>query len=212
MRLSGFLVLIFGVGSSASEVSVFHSASVPVQLADIGLVHVNATAHDDVSAVAAAFCREHDIHHRRCAHFVAVDLWDALWCQPGQKVAARKLGLVPPRTFRFAHHAQHFDSDEFSLLRPRLQSNGFVECVAGLELTGEEDAVWMLGHLSSRNGDSSKWFYEPLAAAADSKVGLGGALANQFPDAGHLGTFVSCPLSPLRLPFRSASHYSPIVW
>jgi len=162
-----------------------HSATINVELANIGMSSMNITASDDVPEMAATFCRDNVISHPRCPHFVAVDMWDALWCRQGQKSAAKDLGLSPPRTFRFLHHAFHADSDEFSLLRPRLRSNGFVECTAGLTLSGEEDAVWMLGHLSSRGGDSSRWIYEPLAT--DNGGSRGRFLVNQFPDAGHLG-------------------------
>lgn len=65
-------------------------------------------------AVAERFCEEHSITFERCAYFVAADLWDELWCKEGRKDAARALGVVPPRTFRFVHH-EHF-SDRYSPL------------------------------------------------------------------------------------------------
>jgi len=179
------VVTSFALGAD-NEIGRRHRATITVELADIGMSSVYVSANDNIPEMAATFCRENDISHPRCPHFVAVDMWDALWCRPGQKSAAKALGLDPPRTFRFLHHAFHADSDEFSLLRPRLRSNGFVECSAGLTLSGEEDAVWMLGHLSSRDGDSSRWIYEPLAAA-DGEGSKGRFLVNQFPDAGHLG-------------------------
>ena len=175
------------IGSQKDIQREVHVAAVPVEVGDIGVVFINVTAADNVTSVAGTFCQAYAIPHPRCAHFVALDLWDALWCAPGQKVAARSLGVEPPPLFRFVHHENHFDSDEFSLLRPRLVSNGYVECASGTGVTGEEDAVWMLGHLPGSLADEdASWFFAPLAARAASRA-LGECVANTLPGAGHLG-------------------------
>ena len=104
--------------------------------------------------MALEFCRSHSIAHERCGHFVQVDLDDSLWCRPGRAALAAKANVAAPRLLRFVHHEHYHDSEEFSLLRPRLVGNGFVECAAGGMdvITGEEAAVWVLGHFSGGNG------------------------------------------------------------
>ena len=143
---------------------------------------LNATPQSNTSLLAAAFCEEHSIANERCSHFVQVDLDDRLWCGRGRKALAGRLGVAAaPRLLRFIHHEHYADSEEFSLLRPRLVGNGFVECTAGLGVTGEEDAVWLLGHLSDTGGE---WLYDALNGTADSAASH---VVNSFPNSGHLG-------------------------
>lgn len=130
------------------------------------------------------------MRHERCAHFVAVDLWDALWCQPGRRAAARRRAVEPPRLFRFVHHEMHVDSEEFLLLRARLRASGFVECASGdaSAVTGEEDAVWMLGHPASLS--AAALLFQTLGSRQDhggERQSGSRFLVNAVPVATHLG-------------------------
>ena len=98
-----FIVAFLAAGGAAAPL---HSASVVVEV-DQGAVEVVARAGDNLSQVAASFCHDHGIAHPRCAHLVAIDLFEALWCALGQKDRAQALGAIPPRTFRFLHHEYH---------------------------------------------------------------------------------------------------------
>jgi hypothetical protein len=240
-----------------------HSASIGVQV-NSGLVHVNASGDSDVPSLAAAFCAKQGIDHPRCSHFVSVDLWDALWCQPGQKAKAAALlvqqldeggavgGMAAasstqqhqhkqqldeilraliPRVYRFLHHENFADSDEFSLLRPRLQHHGFVECAAGLSVSGEEDAVWLLGHLSEQP-QGSMWPYSELmkkkpstttvpSTSSSSSFSFSATAAvvfsvNAFPNSGHLGNKDDMLLNLLELGKQhsgdAATNFLPRTW
>ena len=100
----------------------------------------------------------------------------------GRKVVAKEQGIPFPRLLRFIHHEHYLDSEEFSLLRPRFVANGFVECASGQNvITGEEDAVWVLGHLSGTGGG---WLYAALSGVLDSNTSH---IVNAFPSSGHLG-------------------------
>lgn len=86
-----FLLSIhFRASWSESSTSLLTSISVNLDGRD---VHLNASHFDDLHKVAETFCEEHRIEHRRCAHFIAVELSDALWCKSGQKDRARELGI-----------------------------------------------------------------------------------------------------------------------
>lgn len=183
-----FCVLLLATAASAGGNSL--SATISIQI-DSGFKDLTIDARDSLSGlnnsaeVAKSFCEKHKVTNPRCPHFVAVELTEALWCKPGQKEAARAIGLFPPRTFRFIHHEHYFDSDEFSLLRPRLVSNGFVECTPGTSLSGTEDAVWLLGQLQRGN---TEWFYAPLGNRERTPIEARRAcVANTFPDAEHIG-------------------------
>lgn len=67
-----------------------------------------------------------------------------------------------------------------------------MECTAGLGVSGDEDAVWVLGHVSTANG--AGWLYEPFAAAsARLPLELGVSLINAFPGAERIGNKVISP-------------------
>jgi len=145
---------------------------VQVEMEVDGVVHyINATALDDRTALARKFCDTLYITEPRCVDLVAVEIADALFCTRGARAAAREAakrerarehvgmldhdgghGRFVPRTFRFVTSPEFEDSEEFELLRPLLTGNGFVECITRAHWQGDEDAVWLLGHLSRSGG------------------------------------------------------------
>jgi hypothetical protein len=187
--------------SALQENPVQHSATISVGLNN-DFVNVTATATDDIRQVAKQFCTSHSITFGKCPHFVSVELWNALWCRPGQKQLAKERGVSQiPRTFRFVHHPNYADSDEFSLLRPRFFASDYVECSSGMEVTGEEDALWVLGHLSGESGDdeeySGGWPYTSMVSSSASSSSSSSSSSshrspspfkiNAFPRSTHLG-------------------------
>jgi hypothetical protein len=191
-----FLIVAFSVRVEGRDLATTTTFSAQVVVVvDHTSIQINFTHTDDIPSVAASFCAEHAIAHSRCSHFIAVEMFTAMWCSPGRKASARAEGIEPPRTFRFLHHEHHSDSSEFSLLRPRLRHNGYVECTAGLTVSGEEDAVWLLGHISNE----AAWLFKPLSDASRVAVIPGVALVNAIPHAEHLGNKDSMFRNLLRL-------------
>lgn len=119
---------------------------------------------------------DHSIQHPRCSHFIAVEIWDKLWCNEDKSIKTKS-----PQTFRFIHHEMHTDSEEFHILRRLLRRAGHIECMAGEPslISSGEDFVWVLGHLAG-NGVGVVDALAPPSTPNTFRL-------NNFPNATHLG-------------------------
>ena len=135
---------------------VFLCAASSLEVRVDGVTHVlamPAEAADGIAstplAVAQHFCASHSIVAERCASSLAEQLGALHYCGSAE-VAERKRRDGGVRTFRFVTHAyqQGDPGGELKLLRRVLLENGLVECPMALDFTGDEDVLWVLGHIS----------------------------------------------------------------
>lgn len=154
------LIALLLLAKTTTVEVVLNGAAVPVT------VPLSLPPGEDASsftplAVATRFCAEHSISDGNCATMLAARLASEHYCGSPDALLRKQRASPSVRTFRFLTHALQLGDPkgELKLLRRVFLELGMVECPMALEFTGDEDALWVLGHVS---GASAASFFNRL--------------------------------------------------